>query len=63
MTSNRLPNYLRIMGENEIPEQLGLKGKHSSKRGKNNVEKTLQEAQSCGMFKSHIVPKIIVSRY
>jgi hypothetical protein len=31
MTSNRLPNYLLIMGAmNEIPEQLGLKGKHSS---------------------------------
>jgi hypothetical protein len=30
MISNRLPNYLLIMGVmNEIPKQLGLKGKHS----------------------------------
>jgi hypothetical protein len=34
MTSNRLTNYLLKMGVmNEIPEQLGLKGKHSSKMG------------------------------
>jgi hypothetical protein len=34
MTSNRLPNYLLIIGVmNEIPEQLGLKSKHSSKMG------------------------------
>jgi hypothetical protein len=35
MTSNRLPNYLLIIVViNEIQEQLGLKGKHSSKMGK-----------------------------
>jgi hypothetical protein len=34
MTSNRLPNYLLIIGVmDEVPEQLGLKGKHSSKMG------------------------------
>jgi hypothetical protein len=34
MTSNRLPNYLLIMGVmNEIPEQLEIKGKHSRKKG------------------------------
>jgi hypothetical protein len=34
MTSNKLPIYLLIMGVMyEIPEQLELKGKHSSKRG------------------------------
>jgi hypothetical protein len=32
MTSNRLPNYLLIIAViNEIPEQLGLEGTHSSK--------------------------------
>jgi hypothetical protein len=32
MTINRLQNYL-LGVMNEIPEQLGLKGKHSSKMG------------------------------
>jgi hypothetical protein len=48
---------------NAIPEQLGLKGKHSSKMGVQMMLKTLQETQSCGMFESQIIPKMIMSRY
>jgi hypothetical protein len=48
---------------NEIPEQLGLKGIHSSKMGVKMMLKNSSRAQSCGMFESQIVPKMIMSRY
>jgi hypothetical protein len=45
---------------NEIQEQLGLKGKLSSTKGKNDVEK-LFKTKSCGMFESQIIPNDYVT--
>jgi hypothetical protein len=45
---------------NEIPEQLGLKGKHSSKSSNKWCLKISSGDQKCGMLESQIVPKMIM---
>jgi hypothetical protein len=58
MTVDTFPNYSIMMClMDEIPDQLGLKCKHSSKMEKKDVEKLLRSPQIVAYLKTKLLRK------